>query len=525
MFKNLERDDKILGQPNNQGSNLSGDKIGVDKLSEEWRLVEYHLKSSLTNELEIKNVIPISNQHMIINFDKRSKNKLYTYAWYNHKVSGEDNNSLKQLKSRGFEILPDQGMDFIVGSLLDETNEEGNVSEDSSYVLCKIIIGRSYCKIIRDKGGFGPYSMEKSIKKPPGYDSIMFCPADSNTTKSAKTGWGSSKLFVYRIFDSTNVLPMYWVTFSPMDTTSYNMTSKHICAECETKEADWYCHNCEEFICGSCYDQIHGDSTNDKNAKEIFSHKKEAVKSKIKPGKCVFDPDKDVEFYCNSCKLTICSYCKVIGSHSKGEAATHVLDNIVVAYNNLAPDKIEVIKIAEEKKKKALDYLKSLKDQISNLKTTNMEKALTEINTAFEEENRNLQAKSLESMLNHLSIMNELLVIKDSINWYDKYFTDREAYLKENNNKAEFIWVWNHHNRMVQEVMHNKSLTSNDNNKDYKNLFDLIKMNELKIFHYRFEESINFKEQNKEDNIKKYREGKKGYKYFSFLVYLINLKK
>jgi hypothetical protein len=514
-----ERDEKMMNLQNIQnlqgGSNplLSNlyEERNIQKFSEEWRFVEFHLKSSLTTEVDIKRVITISNQHMVINFEKRAKNKLYTYAWFNFKGNSEDNNSINKLRSRGFEILPEHGMDFIVGSLSDENNEEGSLSEESAYVLCKIIIGRSYCKIQRDREGFSSYGMENSFKKlrPAGYDSIMFCPADSMSSKSFKSGWGASKSFVYRIFDSTNVLPMYWVSFSPIDSSIPAFSAKYMCAECQEREADYFCHNCEEYMCAGCYDQMHGESLNDKNMKEVFSHKKEVLRSKIKTGKCVFDPDKDVEFYCLNCKLTICSYCKVIGSHSRGEASTHQLQDISIAYANLAPETLEAIKVSESCRKKATDTLKQVKDQMLQLQNDNLVKAMGEISNAFEEEIKHLQAKSVECMLAHLSVMNELLVIKDSINWLDKYFTDREIYLKDNGNKGEFIWVWNHHNRMIQEIMHNKTLVNSEFKVDPKE-FENIKMNELKIFHYRFEESSSYKEQSKEDKSSKTREGKKG---------------
>jgi hypothetical protein len=499
-------------KPTNQSTGLYEER-NIPKFSEDWRFVEFHLKSALSSintEIDLKRVITISNQHMLINFEKRAKNKLYTYAWYNFKGKSDDSNSINKLKSRGFEILPDHGMDFSVGSLLDDNNED-IIGEESAYVLCKIIIGRSYCKIQRDKELFSSYGMDNSFKKqkPSGYDSIMFCPADSISNKSLKTGWGSMKSFTYRIFDSTNVLPMYWVVFSPIETSIQSLSTKFMCAECLEREADYFCQNCEEYMCVTCYDQMHGESSNDKNIKEIFAHKKEILKSKIKTGKCVFDPDKDVEFYCTNCKLTICSYCKVIGSHSRGEASTHLLQEISVAYNNLAPDNLEAIKLSEERRKKATDTLKSVRDQMMYLQNINLEKAMIEIKNAFEDEMKHIQAKSVECMLGHLSIMNELLVIKDSINWIDKYFTEREIYLKNNNNKAEFIWVWNHHNRMVQELMSNKNFVNTEFKVDSKD-FDVIKINELKVLHYRFEESNNFKEQTKEDKSSKAREGKKG---------------
>jgi len=510
----FEKEEKLLsaqGISAIAGLNSMYEERKVGKHSEEWRFVEFHLKSSLTQEVDIKSVVTISNQHMIINFEKRARNKLYTYAWYNCRNITDDSNSIAKLRLRGFEIIPEQGMNFIVGSLIDESSEEGNLNEESSYVLCKIIIGRSWCKIQSNKDAFSNYNLDQAFKKtrPSGYDSIMFCPADSMTNKNSRTGWGGSKSFLYRIFDSTNVLPMYWVTFSLGDSSIQALSTKHICGECGEKEADFYCNNCEEYICSSCFDLIHGETNGDKNLKEIFSHSKEPLKTKIKTGKCVFDPDKDVEFYCQVCKLTICSYCKVIGSHSKGEAANHPLQDIAIAYGNLAPDTLEAIKLSEDRRKKALEFLKNAKEQIHLLKHTNYDKAMKEITNAFEEESRDLQSLSVQSILSHLSVMNELLVIKDSINWLHQYFNARESFLKENNNKAEFVWVWNHHSRMVHEVMHNKSLVNTDYKIEQKD-FEFVKMNEVKIINYRFEESSSFKEQTKEDNTKKAREGKKG---------------
>jgi hypothetical protein len=489
-------------------SNIMIQDQNIPKYSEDWRFVEFHLKSSISSEVEIQKIGIIPNQHMMINFEKRTKNKLYTYAWKNFRTQ-DDKNSITKLRSRGFEV-PKDGMDFIVGSLYDENSDEAMEGE-STYILCKIIIGRSYCKIIREKDENSKYAMENAFKnnKPAGYDSILFCPSDANSNKSTKMGWGITKSFRYRIYDSVNILPIYWVQFNHIDITSPVYSTKHMCGECQYKEADFYCYNCEDYICSPCYDNIHGDNTNDKNIKNIFDHEKEPLKSKIKTGKCVSCLDKDVEFYCNNCKITICSYCRIIGSHSKGEAAFHVLEEIGTAYKRLIPDNLEIIKISENRKNQAQDTLKSIKEQIRQIKETNFINAQKEIKKAYEEEIQYLQAKSTECMLSHLSLMNELIVIKDMINWLDKYFIDRENYLKESNNKAEFIWVWNHHNKMIQEIINNKSFVNLQSRFNAKE-FEIPKMNELIINHFHFKESSNVKEQYKDDeDSKKIREGQK----------------
>jgi hypothetical protein len=45
----------------------------VPKYSDEWRFVEFHLKSSVTFDVDIKKIVTIYNQHMHINFEKKSR--------------------------------------------------------------------------------------------------------------------------------------------------------------------------------------------------------------------------------------------------------------------------------------------------------------------------------------------------------------------------------------------------------------------------------------------------------------------
>lgn len=509
-----EKDDK-----NNRDNTLINSNINnyndkslhnVQKLSEEWRFVEFHLKSAVPFETDIKNIAPIHNQHMLINFEKHARGKLHTYAWFDVN-NVDDKNKLPKLRSRGFEI-GNNGMDFIVGTIFDENSDENGFSElESNYILCKIIIGRSYCKIVKDKIELDKYAMENAFKnmRPSGYDSIVFCPTGSSYNKISKGGFGMTKSFRYRIFEATNVLPMYSVVFGPVDQNLVSYVSKRYCAECSEKDAEWYCINCEEYMCKECYNIIHGEKSADKNYKLIMDHKKEEV-SKIKTGRCVFDPDKEVEYYCNNCNLAICSYCRVIGSHSRGDALTHDLVDIGIALENGNPEKLDIIKSCEDKKKKGIEALSKVKIQIEKLRNQMQYDTDKRVQAEFSKESEHVQSKSLELLNSYLTTINELYVIKDSMNYLDKYFTDREAYLKENNNKAEFIWVWNHHNKILQEIMNNKLFITTDfKNPDMRDI-QTEKTSEIRVNHYRFEDT-HLKEQNKDEVQKSSKDQRKLY--------------
>lgn len=190
----------------------------------------------------------------------------------------------------------------------------------------------------------------------------MFCPADNNFIKQKNFGMGLNKSYRYRIFDSTNVLPMFFVKFNPNNNLPL-LSSKRKCEECEIKDADKYCVNDQCYLCTECSNIIHGDASNDKAIKQIFDHTIHPV-TKIKPGKCFFDHDKDAEFFCKNCNLPICSYCKVMGSHSRNEALTHPLEEISLAYNRFSPDSNDVIKNVEDKKKIRTDLLTKIKSII-----------------------------------------------------------------------------------------------------------------------------------------------------------------
>ena len=199
-----------------------------------------------------------------------------------------------------------------------------------------------------------PYDLIKSK----GYDSIMFCPADNNFIKQKNFGMGLNKSYRYRIFDSKSALPIFFVKFNPTSNL-YSQSSKRICEECEVKDVDKYCHNCRYYLCSECSSLIHGEVSNDKEFKSAISHNIDSNISKNKTGKCFYHPEKDAESYCRTCELPICSYCIVMGSHSKNEAAGHQIEEIQVVFK-----KAEEVEPTEGNRKKVSDSISKIKSHL-----------------------------------------------------------------------------------------------------------------------------------------------------------------
>ena len=127
---------------------------------------------------------------------------------------------------------------------------------------------------------------------------------------------------------------MYFVEFKGKDDSQISSAAKR-CIECDLREAEVYCENDDAILCSKCNEEIHVfDFNRDHNIVPILA----SDKMFLKTGKCVFDPENDVEFYCKTCNLAICSYCKVLGSHSRGNAASHLLEDIAEVYSKNNPN-------------------------------------------------------------------------------------------------------------------------------------------------------------------------------------------
>jgi len=111
--------------------------------------VEFHLKNSVNKEINIISIEKLYSATLKINFEKKSSDKLTTFAWL--KASDISSKDLEATKTNGLEIS--NRIQFIVGSLFPEeiSEEEMNTEKEHCYILCKIIVGNSFCKVYDDK--------------------------------------------------------------------------------------------------------------------------------------------------------------------------------------------------------------------------------------------------------------------------------------------------------------------------------------------------------------------------------------
>lgn len=414
------------------------------KSSEDWKYVDFLLKSSISTEASITRLLSINNQNMKIKFDKLSEGKVTINAWVNMNQVG-DSNFYKKIKLNGFDISPN-GMDFWTGSISEDTTEEGIQETDNVYILCKIIVGRAFIKILKNKGDINNLDPTKSVR-PEGYDSVLFWIKENNSEKS--TQFTPLKCYKYRIYESELVLPNYFVFFGMKDSLN-SISAIRICDECNALPATIYCVDCDAELCEDDYNSIHSPDN-----KPLFNFHNKLKIEKNRPGQCDCENKYQAEYYCEDCNKTICSYCKILGSHSKGLALEHNLIEINFEWKNRSPENNQLFPNLEQLRKKAHDFLSKINESTKYMRNHILLEAKNELETEFKKEFNYAVNTSKKLISDDIQIINQLVILKSTVTWISEYFYERENFFKENKNNREVIWIWGFHLQFVNNHMSN----------------------------------------------------------------------
>ena len=437
-YNNLDLNNKFSSNPITHSNNSLEDKE-VEKNSEEWNYITFIIKSSLSPDLNLEKIINITNDHSKIRFEKLSEGRTTTYAWtYGH--SSIDSNYLLKLKNNGYDIGTN-GMDYWVGNITDDTNEEHLIGLESNIIIIsRVMLGRSYCKIFKDKQDFINNENILNTLKPPEYDSMLIWPQE-------KKNFTPLKCFRYRIFESEHVLPLYIVALKSKESSTEKST--RICYECNLLYAKYYCVNCDVELCEEDFNLIH----NSDNKLNNINHEKVKIE-KNKPGVCACDPSREVEYYCFTCNKSFCGFCKVIGTHSKGHMIiNHDIRDINEAWNYFNPDSHKLYKDCISLRTKGVETYGRIFVEARNLKESSYKDAIRILESINQKEKNHIINVSFNFIHSDFISLEYYKHIKNLVAWIDKYFEERELFLKENENKQEFIWIWSYHRNFVEDLM------------------------------------------------------------------------
>jgi hypothetical protein len=117
---------------------------------------EFHLYNSLNKDFQIISCHSLYSPNFKIDFEKRSNNKLTTYAWLNrNEINFKD---IEYTKLNGLEIS--DRTNFIVGSIIPE-EEEILYEKEQCFIFCKVIIGNSFIKVFEKQSEINEFILEE----------------------------------------------------------------------------------------------------------------------------------------------------------------------------------------------------------------------------------------------------------------------------------------------------------------------------------------------------------------------------
>eukprot|EP00742_Colponemidia_sp_Colp-10_P004319 GILJ01004608.1.p1 GENE.GILJ01004608.1~~GILJ01004608.1.p1 ORF type:complete len:562 (-),score=83.28 GILJ01004608.1:168-1853(-) len=421
----------------------------LSRHSDEWARIEYLLQlSARTTAVKVTNVWSIGNPHLTMQFEKRTQNMLTLDSWVDVTRLGEDN-GVQEVCQRGFKFPP-SGLLFSSGNV--SVNSHGEDSRNTEvnqllsrvrlgaggrrpfeYLLCKIGVGRSYC-------------LEEStpptdkIAIPPGYESIYLHRAENETGAEGEVV-GKSYKHDYILFDSPQVLPCFLVNFEYDPAMEEKMKAPR-CDVCEEAIATVYCTADNARLCADCDEETHSHN------KLVSRHIRVPVSEQPKSfGVCSTHPDVTVEFFCPTCHVPVCVHCKMVGTHSAGEAASHKLIGIADAYKGALSASQKMDPLLDRRRTTVKEQLRLIDDRLRevNKNSSAVEEKIYQI---LQEALYQLQDETQKKMSVLLGEELELRRQLEQIEWLESFLRFQQQALPP----VDFLTSWSRHCQLRSEL-------------------------------------------------------------------------
>ncbi|XP_070556580.1 tripartite motif-containing protein 2-like [Ptychodera flava] len=202
--------------------------------------------------------------------------------------------------------------------------------------------------------------------------------------------------------------------------------SERKCEFCEETEASVFCVDCEQYYCEVCSEKIH------KKMKRAAMHEILTVeeykkgKSKRQHGKatanCTVHPNNEIKYYCNTCRIPICSECTII-DHRAPDHNHRYLQEVADECNKELSVLVEKLKVkarevdqstavVKDACKKVIEQCMVNKQKVRKQKDALIDKIEKEERKLIEklDTDCSLQVKGLESDVSDLELKYENLI-------------------------------------------------------------------------------------------------------------------
>ncbi|GIQ87421.1 hypothetical protein KIPB_009457 [Kipferlia bialata] len=312
-----------------------GKHAPVVKGSDEWAGIEYRLQFSLNNSnAKITGAWAVENPLTVRSFEERTRDSMVVDSWLNT-MSLTDDNSVQTACERGFKVGP-EGFLIATGSLSLESQRprQRNMYE---FLLCRVGLGRSLVRDEMPDRAAAKRTGEAVI--PETYDSLYIhqeasgLPTMAERLHDLEEGHPGPTLaqesadqvnssYLYLVGASEQILPRYIVEVEVSEG-----EAAPVCEMCAERPATLYCMEDKSRFCEQCDHQFHSQN------RIVARHHRMALSEHgAYLGECPQHPGTIAEYYDPILETPVCVTCKMEGTHSSGEAATHRLISLRDAY-------------------------------------------------------------------------------------------------------------------------------------------------------------------------------------------------
>jgi hypothetical protein len=291
------------------------DSAALSPLSEAFGEIEHELQIQFNAPcLLVTEVKDISLPHSAAQFATLSKaivpqNTVTIYVT-SAQASAQFQASLADIAAKGIRVDPRSGFRFNVGRV--------NVDKSAEEI-----------ELIRLNVALGsPSNLQQAL---PVRDTELEFSRESPQPEDLPLGYHSLCLQggdEYVVFSATQIKVTHLVKLAGGENLKESNEFDDQCDLCKDAHATKWCVTDSAKLCDECDTKIH-----DGNAIHETHNRMDLPEGRALMEVCPIHSDQRVQYYCPECHVPVCIECKMTGSHSKGEAASHPLITIREAYD------------------------------------------------------------------------------------------------------------------------------------------------------------------------------------------------
>lgn len=398
--------------------------LPISPLLPEYGQIEYQIQLQLkAPRLKLSECFEFGNPHVNVQFLSYAKTLNPANIVEIYVPTSDIQQLVVDISSKGIKVDPKRGFRFRVGSF--EVDKSKDVIE---VIHMSVALGNTL-----------NFQLATSSLEEGTFTN------DQPTVANLRNGYNSlcvSDKGDYVIFNPSQVKSCHLVRFKGGANLDEIDHDDNLCDLCSSNPASIWCINDSAKLCENC------DSESHKANRIMEKHKRIPLsEARALMEYCPVHGDVRVEYYCTQCKSPVCINCKMTGSHSKGDAASHPLIPIKSAYNSAietsSRDNQAIIRRDEE-----IDEKISIVDQrLLSIKQNaqQVEDEIMRIATAAIEETRSLAG---EKALLVRSIKTELMRKKKEMQEYNTFIQTHKSY----SGPLSFLTAFDRHQAIMKQM-------------------------------------------------------------------------